>query len=369
MTNSQKPDYYEVLRVSRSADDSRLKAAYRKLALKYHPDKNPGNKKAEEKFKQAAEAYQVLSDPQKRQIYDQYGHEGLQGTGFSGFGGFEDIFSSMGGIFEDLFGFNSGTQFRTRANRGADLRYDLTLSFMDAVFGTETTINVKKSEVCHKCEGTGCKSGTYPETCSGCNGSGQVSRAQGFFTVRTTCRQCRGAGQIIKDPCSNCSGTGQVRVSKKVSVKIPAGVDNGSRLRLSGEGEAGKHRGPSGDLYVFIQVKPDNFFKRDGLNVVCQTPISFIQAALGDEITVPTLKGEKKLKIPKGTEYGEVFVFHNEGIPSLRTGNRGDQVIQVIIKTPVSLNKKQEGLLKEFAKIEKNKLSGKLKKIIKGRSS
>ncbi len=360
-----KRDYYEILGVDRDADDGRIKKSYRKHAMKYHPDKNPGNREAEEKFKEAAEAYEVLRDPQKRNIYDQYGHQGLEGTGFSGFGGFEDIFSSFGDIFEDFFGFGGGGRSRPRGQKGADLKYDLQLSFMKAAFGAETEITVDKMEPCSQCKGNGCKPGTQPEICRACGGAGQVTRSQGFFSVRTTCPSCRGAGQTIKEPCSNCRGSGQVRVSKTVSVKIPAGVDTGSRLRLTSEGESGINGGPAGDLYVFIHVDAHDFFKRDNTNIICQIPISFIQAALGDKIKVPTLKDEKQLDIPKGTQPGKLFYFHNEGIPSLRNGRRGDQIIQVLIKTPTNLSKKQEVLLKEFAKLETEKFSTKLKNIFK----
>jgi molecular chaperone DnaJ len=364
-----KRDYYEILGIRRNANESELKAAYRKLALQFHPDRNPDNKEAEEKFKEAAEAYEVLRDPQKRQIYDQFGHQGLEGSGFSGFGGFEDIFSSFGDIFEDFFGFGSRRRSRSRVQKGADLRYDLSLSFMEAAFGTETEINVEKNEICPQCQGNRSEPGTYPETCPHCQGTGQVTRSQGFFTVRTTCPTCRGNGQIISKPCLQCRGNGHIQVNKTVSVKIPAGVDNDSRLRLSGEGEAGLYGGPAGDLYVFIHVQPHDFFARHGTDVVCQIPISFIQAALGENIKVPTLKGEKILEIPKGTQPGDLFRFRGEGIPSLRNGHRGDQVIQVNIKTPTHLNKKQEALLKEFAKLESGKLTTKLKSILKGETS
>ncbi|MFO7555424.1 MAG: molecular chaperone DnaJ [Desulfobacterales bacterium] len=360
-----KRDYYEILGVNRNADESELKASYRKLALKYHPDRNPGNREAEESFKEASEAYEVLRDPQKRNIYDQFGHKGLEGTGFSGFSGFEDIFSSFGGIFEDFFGFSSGRRSRSRTQRGADLRYDLTLGFMDAAFGIETEINIEKMETCTSCEGTRCEPGTHPDTCRQCNGTGQVSRSQGFFTVRTTCYQCNGNGQTIPHPCTKCKGAGQISVSKKVTVKIPAGVDSGSRLRLTGEGEAGTYGGPRGDLYVFIHVEPHDFFERDNTNIIGQVNISFVQAALGDTIAVPTLNGKKELKIPKGTQPGDIFRFHGEGIPSLRGGKRGDEIIQVLIKTPTHLNKKQETLLRDFAKIESSKLPNKLKNILK----
>jgi len=363
---STKRDYYEILGVSRNAPEEDLKASYRKLALKYHPDRNPGDKEAEENFKEAAEAYEVLRDREKRTIYDQYGHAGLEGSGFSGFGGFEDIFSSFGDIFEDFFGFSARGRARSRAQRGADLRYDLSLGFLDAVFGTETEISVKKKEICPECNGKRCEAGTSPETCRHCGGVGQISRNQGFFTVRTTCPICRGEGQAITHPCKRCRGAGQVLVEKKVSVKIPAGVDNGSRLRLTGEGEPGSYGGPQGDLYVFIHVEAHEFFQRREDDVICSVPISFIQATLGDKISVPTLNGNKKLRIPKGTQPGDVFYFHGEGITSLRTGKRGDQIIQVDVKTPTNLNKKQEGLLKEFAALEASKLSSKLKNILKG---
>ncbi|MCK7506458.1 MAG: molecular chaperone DnaJ [Desulfobacterales bacterium] len=288
---TSKRDYYEVLGVNRTASEDELKSAYRKLALKFHPDRNPDDKQAEEQFKEAAEAYEVLRDREKRALYDQFGHAGLERTGFSGFGGFEDIFSSFGDIFEDFFGFSSRGRSRSRGQRGADLRYDLTLSFMQAAFGTETEIDVAKLEPCGDCRGNGCEKGTQPEVCRQCGGSGQVSRSQGFFTVRTTCHVCRGNGQMIARPCPTCRGNGQVRVTKRVSVKIPAGVDNGSRLRLNGEGEPGQHGGPPGDLYVFIHVQPHEFFERRDNDVVCQVTISFVQAALGDTIAVPTLEG------------------------------------------------------------------------------
>ena len=364
-----KRDYYEVLGVSKSATESDLKAAYRKLALQFHPDRNPGDKSAEDKFKEAAEAYEVLRDPQKRQLYDHYGHQGLEGSGFSGFGGFEDIFSSFGDIFEDFFGFGTQRGSRSRSQRGADLRYDLAISFMDAAFGVETSIDLEKHATCEKCKGKGVEAGTIIETCPQCRGVGQVGRSQGFFTIRTTCPQCRGTGQYIPHPCSECKGTGQIRVRKTVSVKIPAGVDNNSRLRLSGEGEAGPQGGPPGDLYVFIHVHPHDFFRREENDVICQVPISFVQAALGDKINVPTLRGEKQLEITKGTQFGDVFRFRGEGFPSLRTGRMGDQIIQVTIKTPTHLTKKQESLLREFAKMDEAKIGNRIKNMIKGAAS
>jgi molecular chaperone DnaJ len=359
-----KRDYYDILGVDRSAGDDAIKASYRKLALKYHPDRNPGNNEAEERFKEAAEAYEVLRDPEKRNIYNQYGHQGLQGTGFSGFRGFEDIFSSFSDIFEDFFGF--GTNRRgTAARRGSDLRYDLTISFMDAAFGVDTEIEIEKLESCSACRATGCEPGTYPEDCHQCGGAGQISRSQGFFSIRTSCPHCRGEGRSIPHPCPECRGTGQVERKKKVSAKIPAGVDTGSRLRLAGEGESGARGGPPGDLYVFLRVKPHDFFKRNNNDIVCHVPISFVQATLGADIDVPTLSGEKTLRIPKGTQPGELFRFKGEGIPSLRGYGNGDQIIQVLVKTPTGLTKKQEHLLKEFARLESAKLSTKIKKMFK----
>ena len=365
---AQKQDYYDVLGVGRQAEEVEIKAAYRKLALKFHPDRNPGNKNAEEMFKEAAEAYEVLRDPQKRSIYDQFGHAGLEGTGFSGFGGFEDIFSSFGDIFEDFFGFGGGRRTRSRRQRGADLRYDMTLSFMEAAFGTETNIEVEKAEACKACRGSGSEAGTSPEVCAQCRGTGQVTRSQGFFTVRSACYACRGSGQTITHPCPDCRGIGQVQLRKKVAVKIPAGVDTGSRLRLTGEGEAGAQGGIPGDLYVFIHVEPHEFFERHEYDVVCQVPISFIQAALGDKLKVPTMNGKKTIEIKKGTQPGDFMRLRGEGIPSLRNGNRGDQIVQFSIRTPTHLNKKQETLLKEFAKLENGKLSSKIKNILKGES-
>jgi len=363
---SNKRDYYNILGVNRNASEDELKSSYRKLALKNHPDRNPGDKEAEDKFKEAAEAYAVLRDPEKRSIYDQFGHQGLEGSGFSGFGGFEDIFSSFSDIFEDFFGFGTRRRSRTRVQRGGDLRYDLSLSFMDAAFGIETTIDIEKMEPCSQCQGAGCEPGTHPESCRQCGGLGQVSRSQGFFTVRTTCPTCRGQGQIIPNPCTACRGTGQVTARKSVSVKIPAGVDHDSRLRLNSEGEAGAYGGPPGDLYVFISVEQHDFFTRRDTDIICRIPISFVQAALGDKIAVPTLNGEKTLEIPKGTQPGDIFYFHGDGIPSLRSHERGDQIIQVDVRTPTHLSKKQEALLRNFADLESNKLSSKLKNILKG---
>jgi len=363
---TEKRDYYEILGVARDVSKADLKKAYRKLAIQYHPDKNPDNKEAEEKFKEASEAYEVLNDDNKRQIYDQFGHRGLEGAGHSGPSGFEDIFSSFGDIFEDFFGFGGGGGRGARARRGSDLRYNMTIEFMEAAFGTEKTISIPKLSTCPDCKGSGCEEGTHSETCSQCRGTGQFIQNQGFFKVKTTCPYCKGQGTIIPNPCRKCRGAGRVEITRKVQVKIPAGVDVGSKLRLSGEGEASPSPdGSPGDLYVVINVKPHKFFQRDNTDIICAIDISFIQAILGDEITIPTLVGEKKLTIPKSTQYGDVFRLRGEGIASLRNGQRGDQIIKVIIKTPTKVSQKQVELLKQFDELDSNKISNKLKNLFK----
>lgn len=351
-----KRDYYEILGVPRNADDGEIKKAYRQLALKYHPDRNPGNKEAEERFKEASEAYEVIRDPEKRSLYDRFGHEGLRGTGFSGFSGFEDIFSSFSDIFEDFFGFGTGRRRETGPKKGADLRYDLTISFMDAVLGKVKEIEIERFEVCGTCKATGIQPGTKKETCAACRGSGQVIHSQGFFTLRTTCSRCRGQGFFIPHPCENCRGTGKVKKPKKIPLKIPAGVDTGSRLRVSGEGMEGERGGRPGDLYVVLNVEPHPFFERQGDDVLCQIPISFPQAALGAEMEIPTLNGSKKLTIPPGTQSGEVFTLRSLGIPHLHGFGKGDQHIHVVVKIPTKLNKRQKELLKEFASLEGKEL-------------
>jgi len=350
-----KRDYYEVLGVQRNATENEIKKAYRQLALQYHPDRNPGDKEAEEKFKEAAEAYEVLRDQEKRSLYDRFGHEGLRGTGFTGFSGFEDIFSSFGSIFEDFFGFGSRTRSRTAPQVGADLRYDFKISFLDAAFGKEKTIELEKMETCEPCQGSGAKSGSAPETCPICKGRGQVMHSQGFFSISTTCPQCRGEGSIIKNPCAKCKGTGKVRKKKSVSVKIPGGVENGTRLRLTGEGEEGVRGGPPGDLYVVLFVEEHDFFGRQGDDVTCQVPVSFPQAALGAEIEVPTLESTEKLTISRGTQSGEVFRLKGLGIPHLRGFGRGDQYVQIVVKTPTKLTKRAEELLRELAEVSAEK--------------
>jgi molecular chaperone DnaJ len=350
-----KRDYYEVLGVSRNASDEDIKRAYRKLAMNYHPDRNPGDRESEEKFKEAAEAYEVLRDPQKRDLFDRYGHEGLSSTGFRGFSGFEDIFSSFGDIFEDVFGFSGRRRTATQERPGADLRYDLRVAFEEAAFGVNREIIINKLENCKVCNGSGAEPGTAPEICPRCRGTGQIMQTSGFFSISTTCPQCRGEGRIIKSPCHNCRGAGKVAVEKTVQVKIPPGVEDGTRLRLRNEGEEGRHGGPSGDLYIFIHVEPHEFFQRDGSDVYSQIPISITQAALGGTVEVMTLEGQDKLKIPKGTQNGKTFRLKGKGIPHLRGFGRGDQIVQVLVKVPTNLNKKQEDLLKEFAKLSGEK--------------
>jgi molecular chaperone DnaJ len=349
-----KKDYYQILGVGKTASDEELKKNYRKIAMQCHPDKNPGDKQAEEKFKEAAEAYEVLSDRQKREIYDQYGHAGLSNTGFQGFSGFDDVFSNFGDIFEDVFGFGrTRGRGRTRqaARAGADLRYDLKISFLDAAFGLTTTIDLEKLYTCHECQGTGAAPGTSSSTCPTCHGRGQVIQSSGFFTISSTCPHCHGQGKFITKPCPICRGTGKEQQRKTVELKIPAGVETGSRLRLRGEGEAGEQGGPCGDLYVFLQVEDHNFFVRSEDDVICRVPISFVQASLGGTVTVPTLEESEKIKIPRGTQTGRTFRLKGKGIPHLQGYGRGDQIIEVFVQIPTALTRKQEELLREFEKL------------------
>lgn len=366
---TEKRDYYEILGVARDADAAQLKASYRKIALKYHPDRNPGDVAAENKFKEAAEAYEVLSNPEKRQVYNQYGHRGVEGmrNGRSGgFQDFDDIFSSFGDIFEDFFGFRTNRQGgRGRGRRGADLRYDMTIEFMDAAFGKETEIELEKMETCKTCDGSGAKPGTEPEICSQCGGSGQHVRTQGFFSVKSACSRCGGHGRVIREVCPDCRGRQQVPVRKKVEIKIPAGVDNGQKLRLTGEGEPGAGGGPPGDLYVFLHVRPHEFFERRNTDVICKLELSFVQAAIGDEMTVPTLTGEETVTIKPGSQYGDTIRIPDKGIISLGNGLPGDQIIELILKTPKHLSKQQEELLKEFAHLESDKFTSKIKRLFK----
>jgi len=349
---TQKRDYYEILGLDRNASEEEIKKSYRKLAMQYHPDRNPGNQEAEERFKEAAEAYEVLSDQEKRDIYTRYGHEGLSGVGYRGFSGFEDIFSSFGDIFGDVFGFSSGrSRSRTGARAGADLRYDLRVSFMDAALGTSTEINLQKYILCTSCRGSGCAPGTSPQVCSRCQGRGQVTQSSGFFSISSTCPQCKGQGGVITTPCEECSGGGKVKIAKTVQLKIPAGVETGSRLRLRGEGEEGQHGGPNGDLYVFIEVEQHDTFERNGNDIFCRVPITFTQAALGGSVEAPTLTGVEKIKIPRGTQTGRIFRLKGKGIANLRGYGRGDEIIETVVTVPTNLTKRQEELLKEFDKL------------------
>ncbi len=345
-----KRDYYEVLGVSRDASQDDIKKAFRKLALEHHPDRNKSDASAEERFKELNEAYSILSDPEKRAQYDRFGHAGPAGRGF---GGFED-FQGMGveDIINDFFGgIFGGGGGGSRPRRGADLRYDLTITFDEAVFGTEKEIVVPRTAGCGECGGTGARKGSRPEKCGACNGRGQVTMQQGFFSIRRTCSRCGGTGQVIKDPCGKCSGTGFVRESRTLKVKVPPGVETGTRLKLRGEGEAGPAGGPAGDLYVAIEVQEHPFFVREGPDLYCEVPITFPQAAMGAKIFVPTLSGKKELSIPAGTASGHEFTLRGEGVASLSSGRRGNLVIRVLIEVPKKLTKRQKELLEELQKL------------------
>lgn len=344
-----KQDYYELLDVPRDASDRDIKKAYRRLAMKYHPDRNPDNKEAEDKFKEISEAYEVLSDSQKRAAYDQFGHEGVSGQGGFGGGGFEGNFSDIfGDVFGDIFGGSGGGRRRSSVQRGADLRYNLDLSLEEAVRGCEKTLKVPTLVPCDVCDGSGAKPGTSARTCGTCGGVGQVRMQQGFFSVQQTCPTCRGEGKVISDPCSKCHGHGRVEETKTLQVKIPAGVDTGDRIRLSGEGEAGSHGGPAGDLYVQVNVLRHPIFDRDGKHLYCEVPISFVDAALGGELDVPTLEGRVKLKIPAETQTGKLFRLRGKGVNPVRGGGVGDLMVKVTVETPVNLNSRQKELLEEF---------------------
>ncbi len=349
-----KRDFYEVLGVERGASEADLKKAYRRLAMKYHPDRNPGDKEAEDKFKEANEAYEVLSDASKRAAYDQYGHAGVDpnmgGGAGAGFGGasFSDIF---GDVFSDFFG-GGGARGGSRggAQRGADLRYTLDLDLEEAVRGTTVTIRVPTLVGCKTCNGSGAKPGTTPVTCTTCGGIGQVRMQQGFFSVQQTCPRCHGTGKMISDPCGSCHGQGRVEEQKTLSVKVPAGVDTGDRIRFTGEGEAGSMGGPAGDLYVVVNVREHPIFQRDGKHLYCEVPISFADAALGGELEVPTLDGRVKLKIPESTQTGKLFRLRGKGVAPVRGGGAGDLMCKVVVETPVNLDKRQRELLEEFRK-------------------
>ncbi|KPK55680.1 MAG: molecular chaperone DnaJ [Thiotrichales bacterium SG8_50] len=346
-----KKDYYETLGVARNASDAELKKAYRKLAMKYHPDRNPDDKEAEAKFKEAKEAHEVLSDPQKRAAYDQFGHAGVDpsmggGGGPGGGASFSDIF---GDVFGDIFGGAAGGQGGgTRAYRGADLRYTLELGLEEAVKGTDVKIRVPAAETCETCDGSGAKKGTSASTCETCGGHGQVRMQQGFFSVQQTCPHCRGSGKVISDPCPDCRGSGRVQKTKTLSVKVPAGVDTGDQIRLAGEGEAGEHGGPSGDLYVQVKLKPHDIFKREEDDLYCEMPVSIATAALGGELVVPTLGGRASIKVPAGTQSEKLFRLKGKGVRNVRSGRVGDLYCRVSIETPVNLTDEQTQLLKQL---------------------
>ena len=343
-----KRDFYEILGVNRDASNEDIKKAYRKLAMKHHPDRNPDNPKSEGLFKEAKEAYEILSDEQKRAAYDQYGHAGVdpQARGGGGGSGFGDAFSD---IFGDIFGGGSGS--RSNVYRGADLRYNLEITLEDAAHGTETRIRIPTMAQCEACDGSGAKKGTQPKTCPTCAGHGQVRMQQGFFSVQQACPKCHGTGRYIPDPCNTCHGAGRVKQHKTLSVKIPAGVDEGDRIRLSGEGEAGVNGGPTGDLYVQIHLKPHAVFQREHDDLHCEMPVSFTTAALGGEIKVPTLDGAAHLKIPAGSQTGKAFRLRGKGVKGVRSHAHGDLLCHVVIETPVSLTERQKELLQEFEEI------------------
>lgn len=357
---AEKRDYYEVLGIGKSASDADIKKAYRKLAKQYHPDVNPGDKVAEAKFKEANEAYEILSNPQKRTQYDQFGHAGTDPNGFGGFGGgFGDFdFGNVGDIFETFFGgsgFGRSSRGRRGPQKGADLKYAMEISFEEAAFGVEREISINRMQNCVKCGGSGSKPGKEPSVCKHCNGSGQVQFKQstpfGQFVNVKTCDVCGGEGRIITDPCTECSGKGKIRKNVKLKINIPAGIDDGQTISLRGEGEPGAKGGPAGDLYISIRVKTHPLFQRQGNDVICEIPITFVQAALGAEIDVPTLDGKIKHTVPEGTQTGAVFRIKGKGIPYIRGNGRGDQYLKVNVEVPQKLNEKQKSILREFAEV------------------
>ena len=347
-----KRDYYKVLDVAKNASEADIKKAYRRLAMKYHPDRNPGDSDAEERFKEAKEAYEVLTDAQKRAIYDQHGHDGIDaarqggGGGTGGFGGadFGDIF---GEVFGDIFG-GGRRGGRSQVFRGADLRYELELELPQAVFGYTTEIEIPRLMECETCHGSGAAKGHSPVTCDQCQGSGQMRISQGFFQLQQPCNRCRGTGRIVKNPCDTCLGQGRIRRTRKLSVKVPAGVSTGDRIRLGGEGEAGRNGGPPGDLYIEMNVKPHPIFERDGDDLSCEVPVGFATAVLGGSVKVPTLEGEVSIKIPPETQSGRVFRLRDKGVKPVRGGDRGDLFCRVVVETPVNLSSEQRDLLRKF---------------------
>jgi len=358
-------DYYEILGVPRGATDADLKKAFRQLAMKYHPDRNPDDKASEDKFKEINEAYSCLSDPVKRANYDRFGTAEGVGGGYGPFSagaGFGDIFED---IFGDFFGGFSGGQRRARPAKGNDLRYDLSINLTEAVFGTEKTIDFPIWDECPECMGSGSEPGKNPMVCSSCRGTGQVRFQQGFFSVSKTCGKCQGSGKIITDPCKKCKGQGKIRQQKNISVKIPPGVDAGSRLKIYGEGEPGVHGGPKGDLYIVLAVEGHPFFKREGTELFCEVPVSFPQAALGSEIEVPTLDGTAKIKVPAGTPSGKLFFLRGKGAPRVGGHQRGNQIVKVYVDVPRKLTSKQKELLEEFASISGDEVSKSFKERLK----
>ena len=354
-----KRDYYEILGVQRDATTDEIKKAYRRMALKYHPDRNPGNKQAEEKFKEAAEAYSVLVDPEKRSIYDRFGHEGLRGEGFAGFSGFDSsIFEDFEDILGNFFGFGFGDIFGTRTRRrahvpkrGRDLALELEITLEEAAFGVTKEIKLNRTELCPTCHGSGLRPGTQKTICQYCQGKGQVRYQQGFFTISRTCSACKGTGEVITTPCDECRGRGKVRKRKTMNIKIPAGVEDGTRLRLAGEGEAGDPGAGRGDLYVIIRQKKHKFFEREGDNLYCEIPISFAQAALGATVEIPTLDKNQLLQIPPGTQPGTVFKIKGAGIKRLESHRKGDLFVKINVKTPQNMTKEQKALLRKFAEL------------------
>ncbi|OYX13813.1 MAG: molecular chaperone DnaJ [Rhizobiales bacterium 32-66-8] len=352
-----KRDYYEVLECERSADETVLKASYRKLAMKWHPDRNQGNGEAEVRFKEVSEAYEVLKDPQKRAAYDRFGHaafeNGMGGGGAGGPGFGNDFASTFADIFDDLFGGQAGGRGRAGAQggrgRGADLRYNMDITLEDAFSGKAAQINIPTSIVCETCSGSGAKPGTQPKTCRTCGGAGKIRHAQGFFTLERTCPACQGRGSLIEDPCTACAGAGRVTRERTLQVQIPSGVEDGTRIRLGGEGEAGTRGGPAGDLYIFLSIEPHQFFQREGADLYCRAPISMVTAALGGSVEVPTIDGETtKVRIPEGTQSGKRLRLSGKGMPVLRSRSSGDMYVQVVVETPQNLTKRQRELLAEF---------------------
>ena len=357
-----KRDFYEILGVQKNATEDELKRAYRKLALEHHPDRNQGDGESEAKFKEAAEAYDVLRDPEKRRRYDTFGHEGMNGGGFNSS---EDIFGSFSDIFGEVFGFGGARAGGRRAQAGMDLRYNLTITFRQAAKGDEAQLNIPVNVPCETCKGTGAEPGTEMKNCTQCRGTGHVQQAQGFFRISVTCPSCHGRGKIVTQYCSACRGGGQTSQMRELKVRIPAGVDDGSRLRLRGEGEPGVNGGPPGDLYVVITVEPDKTFERQGQSLVLHRTVSFVQAALGDKIEVPTLDEPITVDIPKGTQSGEIFQLRGLGLPHPGSSRKGDLLIEIKVETPTSLSARQEEILREFARLEEEKPLKKAKNFFK----